>query len=120
MDRIVVPGLRVQARVGAGEAERARPQGIEVDVELHLDLGPAGVADSLSSTVDYERVCELVHEVVGSRAFHLIESVAEECAAAALGRFPVDAVVVRVRKPGALAAWGVPHALVEVHRTRHG
>ena len=120
MDRIVVPELRLQARVGVGEEERARPQRVVLRVELRLDLGPAGASDALSDTVDYEAVCELAERIVRSRPFELIEAMAEEVAAALLDELDVREARVRVRKPGALARWGVPFAEVEVRRRRDG
>jgi dihydroneopterin aldolase len=116
MDRILVPGIRLEAKVGVGDAERAAPQEVLVDVELHLDLSAAGRSDELTASVDYEDVCRVVADVCDSHPFRLIEAIAEESAAALLGRFRVDEVCVRVRKPGALRAWGVPHAEVEVRR----
>ena len=54
MDRMLVPGIRLEARVGVGEEERAVPQEITVDVELTLDLSRAGATDDIDATVDYE------------------------------------------------------------------
>jgi dihydroneopterin aldolase len=103
-----------------GEDERAAPQDIVVDVELRLDLGLAGRTDDLAATVDYEAVCELVDGLVRARTFRLIEAVADAVASALLARFAVTEARVRVGKPGALKAWGVPHAAVEVCRKRGG
>ena len=120
MDRIVVPGLRLQARVGVGDGERAAPQEITLDVELRLDLLRAGETDDLTATVDYEAVCRVVDDFVRSRSFRLLEAVAHETASALLERFAAAEARVRVRKPAALAAWGVPYAEVEVRRHRDG
>jgi dihydroneopterin aldolase len=119
MDRIVVPGLPLRARVGVEDAERAAEQEIVVEVELGLDLGPAGRSDDLAHTVDYDTVCDVVARAVGARAFRLVEAVAEESARALLAAFgEVTEVRVQVRKPGALRARGVPYAAVEVTRRR--
>ncbi|HUF77025.1 MAG TPA: dihydroneopterin aldolase [Longimicrobiales bacterium] len=120
MDRLLVPELRLQARVGVGEEERARAQRVVLGIELHLDLSRAGTSDDLRDTVDYEAVCELADQIVRARPFELIEAIAEEVAAALLERFDVAEARVRVRKPGALARWGVPYAEVEVRRRRDG
>lgn len=120
VDRILVTGLRLEARVGVGEGERASPQEILVDVELHLDLSRAGQTDELAATVDYDEVCRIVDTVARARAFRLIEAIAEETAAALLARFDVTEVRIQVRKPGALKAWNVPHAAVEVRRRTDG
>jgi dihydroneopterin aldolase len=119
VDRVIIAALPVDARVGVTAEERAVPQGLSLDVELFLDLTRAGKQDELSATVDYAAVCASVLAVVEARAFHLIEAVADEVAAALLQHYPVAGVCVRVRKPGALRAFGAANAAVEVQRTRH-
>lgn len=118
MDRIVLPRIPLLAHVGVSVEERSEEQEIEIDVELHMDLAPAGASDELHDTVDYEVVCEALDAVARSRHFHLIEALADEAARAVLGAFPVAEVTVRVRKPSALAEWGAPHAEVEIRRRR--
>jgi dihydroneopterin aldolase len=118
VDRIIVPEIPLRARVGVTAEERAAEQEIFVDVEVGLDLRPAGTSDDLGLSVDYEAVCEAVEAVARSRPFRLIETIAEECARALLTGFAVAEVRVRVRKPGALRSRGVPYAAVEVFRRR--
>lgn len=119
MDRIVVADLPLRTRVGVTDAERAEEQDVLIDVELSLDLSQAGRTDALEHTIDYEGVCDVVASTVRARAHRLIEAVAESCAAEVLSAFPsVVEVHVRVRKPGALRARGVPYAAVEVVRRR--
>lgn len=120
VDRIVIPRIPVRAFVGVRAEEREVEQDIRVSLGLELDLARAGADDDLALTVDYEAVCAAVAEVVGARAFHLIEAVAEEVAAAVLGGFAVASVEVRVEKPGALEHRGVPFAAVEIRRGRDG
>ena len=118
MDRIILPEIPLRARVGVSAEERAAEQEIFLDMELGLDLRPAGMSDDLGLTVDYEAVCEAVAGVARSRPFRLIEAIAEECAQAVLSVFAVEEVRVRVRKPAALRSRGVPYAAVEVLRRR--
>jgi len=120
VDRIVIPGIPLRAHVGVTGEERRTAQDLVVDLVLHLDLAPAGAADDLSKTVDYDAVCASVAGVVTSQPFHLIEAVAERVAGTILGGFDVAEVEVRVQKPGALQGWGVPFAAVEVSRRRDG
>jgi len=119
VDRIVVPGIPLRAQVGTTEEERASPQEIRVFLSLYLDLETAGRSDALEDTVDYDAVCATVAEIVASRPFHLIESLAREVAAAVLASFDLEEVEVRVEKPDALKARGVPFAAVEIRRSRH-
>jgi dihydroneopterin aldolase len=119
VDRIVVPGLPLRARVGVTDAERAVAQDVSLHVELGLDLRGAGVHDDLARTVDYDAVCVCLGAVVGAAEFRLIEAIAEACARALLSDFPsVEEARVEVRKPSALRSRGVPYAAVEVTRRR--
>ena len=118
MDRIVVPEIPLRAHLGVTPEERREEQDVFVDLVMHLDLAPAGAWDNLDLTVDYDAVCEVVARVVTSHPFHLIEAMAEDIARTILSDFEVDEVDVRVRKPGALLARGVPHAAVEIRRRR--
>ena len=119
MDRIVIPGIPLEARVGVSEDEMAGAQEVRVHLVLHVDLSAAGASDSLEDTVDYEAVCAAVADVVGRRPFKLIESMAAEVAAEVLRSFAVEEIEVRIEKPGALRARGVPFAAVELRRNRH-
>jgi dihydroneopterin aldolase len=120
MDRIVLPEIPLRAHVGVAAEEREKEQEISIHLVLHLDLSPAGTSDDITRTADYDAVCGAVAAVVGSRPFHLIEAVAEEVGKAILQDFDVDEIEVRVQKPGALRARGVPFAAVEIRRRRDG
>jgi dihydroneopterin aldolase len=118
MDRIIVSEIPLRAHVGVSAEERAREQEVLVDVELGLDLGPAGREDALEHTVDYDKVAAVVAATVQGREYRLIEAIAEACVAELFKGFRVSEALVRVRKPGALRAKGVPYAAVEVVRRR--
>jgi dihydroneopterin aldolase len=117
-DRIVLRNIRLDGRHGVPDEERATPQPFEVDVELGLDLGPAGRSDDLARTVDYSKVDQAVREIVGTRSFRLLETIAETIAERLLADHPVDEVVVRVRKPAVRLAGPVDYSGVEIRRTR--
>jgi dihydroneopterin aldolase len=120
-DRIVLTNMVFHGRHGVTENERANPQPFEVDVEIHLDLRPAGLADDLSKTVDYGEVFELARAVVDGPSRQLIESIAESIAQAVLERSAAvggTEVVVRVRKPQAPLAGQFDDAAVEITRRR--
>jgi dihydroneopterin aldolase len=117
-DRIVLHDLAFVARHGVHADERRYAQPFHVDVELELDLAPAGASDDLAATVDYAAVVGRVRAVVEGPGVDLVETLAARIAAAVLDAYPVDAVVVRVRKPG--VDLGVPAAWagVEIRRVR--
>jgi dihydroneopterin aldolase len=117
-DRILLTGILAEGRHGVRDHERVVPQVFEVDVELALDLGPAGASDDLDRTVDYSRVDALVRELVEGRSFLLIEALAETIATEILAGFPVEEVVVRVRKPAVVLGGPVESVGVEIRRRR--
>ena len=100
MDRILLEGMVFHGRHGTLPAERELGQPFVVDVELRLDLRPAGLSDDLAQTVDYGQVHRRVREIVEGSPANLTETVAERIATAILGDHPpVEAVRVRVVKP---------------------
>jgi dihydroneopterin aldolase len=105
---------------GVNPDEQVTPQRFEVDVELALDLGPAGRTDDLGRTIDYGRVYERCRDIVEHRHFGLIEALAEAIAADLLAGFPVDEVAVRVRKPDVRLGGDLRSAGVEIRRRAEG
>ncbi len=98
-DRILIQGIQFYGYHGVREEERKLGQRFVVDVDLRLDLSPGAGADSLSATVDYERVYAIVVEIGTREQFNLLEALASRVAAAILEQFPVRQVTVRVTKP---------------------
>jgi dihydroneopterin aldolase len=120
-DRIELRGLRVVARVGVLPIEQTQDQPLEIDVDLAVDLGAAGVTDDLSDTVDYGAVCDALVKAAASGHVALLERLAQRLVDAVLAvdaRIDaVDLVVRKVRPP-------VPHDLatsgVHIMRRREG
>ena len=100
MDRILLNGMVFYGSHGTLPAERELGQPFLVDVELHLDLRPAGLSDDLARTVDYGQVHRRVREIVEGPPVNLTETVAERITTAILEDHPpVEAVRVKVAKP---------------------
>jgi dihydroneopterin aldolase len=118
-DRIVLSGLVFEGRHGYGDAERAVPQPIEVDVVLLLDLSAAGSTDDLERSVDYSEVAWQVGRIVQQRTFRLIESIAQAIAGELLATHQqLAAVEVRVHKPNVRLGDGPGGAAVVIRRGR--
>ncbi len=117
-DRIIMEGLEFHGYHGVLDAEREMGQPFQVDLELVLDLGPAGRADDPALTVDYSAVYAEVKKAFQARRYRLIEAVAEAVAAAVLSSFPVDEVRVRLRKPHAPVRGRFKYFAVEIVRRR--
>lgn len=117
-DRIVLHDMVFQGRHGVFEHEQLEPQPFHVDVELFLDLQPAGLEDELAKTVDYGAVFETCRSIVESTSFRLIEAIAAAIAHELLADFPVAEVTVRVRKPNLPIEGTLAWAGVEIRRRR--
>jgi dihydroneopterin aldolase len=84
-DRIELRGLRSVGTHGVLVEEQERAQPFEVDLDLDVDLRPAGVSDALADTVDYGAVADVVAATVsGPRSFSLLEALAWHVADAVL------------------------------------
>jgi len=119
-DRIVLTNMRFQGRHGFYDHELLEPQPFEVDVELVLDLQPAGMDDDLAKSVDYGAVYEVVRAIVESTSFRLLEAIAEAISHELLADFAVNEVGVRVRKPAVKLGGPLDYAGVEIRRRRPG
>jgi dihydroneopterin aldolase len=116
MDKIILQGLRFMACHGALPHERQVMQLFLVDLELQLDLRPAGGSDRLEDTVDYGAVYETVRQVLTGSPYTLLEALAEACAQKILETYPVGQVMVRLTKPHAPIGGDMAAAAVEIIR----
>ena len=117
-DRIVLTNMQFQGRHGYYDHELLTPQPFEVDVELQLNLQPAGVDDDLAKSVDYAEVYTATRQIVESTSFRLLEALAEAISHEILTEFPVTEVGVRVRKPAVQLDGPLDYAGVEIWRRR--
>ena len=98
-DRIRIEGMVFEGRHGVHEHEQRNTQPFEVDLELVLDLEPAGRTDDLDLTIDYSAVFETCRRLVETTSFRLIEALAQRIADEVLATYHPHQVTVRIRKP---------------------
>lgn len=109
--------LQVDCIVGVYEHERKKPQTVILDIDLDYDFAAAAGSDAIADALDYDRVASGVTEHIQGRAFHLIETMAEETAALLLNLMArVQRVRLEIRKPAAVPA--ARCAFVRVERNR--
>ena len=110
---VFMRGLELEAEIGVHPHERGRVQPLRVDVEAELAPGPVtGMAD----TLNYETLRALALALADRGHIELVESYADDLAAAVLRNTAALRVRVRVEKPEALA--GAQAAGVEVLLSR--
>lgn len=119
-DRIVLHDMRFMGRHGVHDGEQIEAQPFAVDVELVLNLQPAGIEDDLARTVDYGAVFDVCRQIVESTSFRLVEALAEALAHEIVADFPVTEVGVRVRKLQPPIDGTLAWAGVEIWRRRSG
>ena len=101
-DVIFIDDLLVRCIIGIHDWERKARQDVLVNIELAVDTAPAGASDDFADAVDYRAMAKRVIEAVEASAFQLVEALAEEIAGLCLEDDRVEAVRVRVEKPGAI------------------
>lgn len=97
-DRIQIKGLRLVTRVGVPDEERALPQSVAANVSIALSESSGGFGDRIERTIDYYRVSQRLREVAASGERRLIETLAEDLAAAVLAFAGVLSVTLEVEK----------------------
>lgn len=116
MDSIILSGIRAFGTHGVLPEEQARPQPFEVDLELRLDLAPAGCSDALSDTVDYDGLAARVVAIVEKGGCALLETLASRIAEASRSDPRVLSVAVTVRKLRPPVPVAVDHVAVRIER----
>lgn len=98
MGKVALEGMEFYARHGYYEEERKIGNKYSVDVELDVDFTEAAMDDKLEGTVNYERVYEVVAEVMNIDA-QLLEHLAGKMIRQLKTEFPqVNQVKVKVSK----------------------
>lgn len=98
MGKVSLEGMEFYARHGYYEEERKIGNKYRVDVTLELDFRGAAEEDKLEGTVNYEKVYELVKEVMAINAL-LLEHLAGKMVKSIKNHFPqVSKVLVKISK----------------------
>ncbi|MEM2901089.1 MAG: dihydroneopterin aldolase [Thermoplasmata archaeon] len=118
LDKIVVKNMAFYAFHGLDEEEAKQGQRFFIDVELYLDLMPAGLKDDIRLTTNYAKIYARVKELAQDRRFILIEALAESIASTLIKETNGEEVVVRVRKPSTPIKGILDYVEVEIHRCR--
>lgn len=97
-DTIEIRRLQVRSHIGVPDEERADEQTLLVTVRMVPAQGFDGLADDISSTIDYHAVALEIQALACSRPRKLIETLALEIADRLLGNHPLKSVAVSIEK----------------------
>jgi FolB domain-containing protein len=117
-DLVEVRGLRLRARIGVTQEERAQEQGVVISVAARLDTRRASALDDITETLDYEEAVRQISKIVSGESYALAETLADRIARTLLSNPSVDDVWVRISKPEVTLAEEVDEVAVEISRTR--
>lgn len=118
-DKMQLEGLRFYGYHGVHDAEQQLGQRFVVDLEMELDLRPAGLSDDPADTVNYSLVYQAVKQIMEGPPRKLLENVAEAIASCVLKDFGVDSVRVKVKKPEVPVKGSIlDYASVEIYRCK--
>jgi dihydroneopterin aldolase len=118
-DQITLANVAYFARHGLHPEEERLGQRFYVDLTVDIDLSAVGRSDDFADTVGYDKLLDVVGEVVAGERVNLIEVLADRIARAVLVRFDkITASTVTVRKPSAPVEGILDHVAVTVRRRR--
>ncbi len=116
MDIVFIENLKFKASIGVWEWEARIKQNLVVDLWLGTDIKLAAESDNLKHAVNYKSVSIRISELINSRRFKLIETVAENIADVLLSEFFVSWCKVKVSKPRAVESSNNVGVIIERHK----
>jgi 7,8-dihydroneopterin aldolase/epimerase/oxygenase len=96
--QIHIEQLKVFARVGVPQAERAKRQRLVLNITLWPRRDLRDIQDAIVQTVDYSSVCREAKQFLSGRAPKLIETLANALASHLLRKFRIRKVRIEIRK----------------------
>ena len=103
LDKIHIEDIKLSCIIGINEDERINQQDVIINIKIYADLNVACKSDNIKDTIDYKKIKKSIVETVKSSSYFLIERLAEHIANICLNHELVQAVSVKVDKPGALS-----------------
>lgn len=103
---VFITNLRLDALIGVYEHELVNPQPLVINIDLTVSEDKSDIDDKLVGVVCYETIVNKIKAIVSSGHVNLVETLAEDFAAACLEDPRVLAARIRLEKPEAIAEAG--------------
>ena len=118
-DQILLTGIRAFGYHGLFDFETEEGQNFLVDLAISIDLSKASVSDSISDTVDYGAIAEIVVEEIEGDRVILIEKLAGKIGDRVLALdTKIMKVEITVHKPQAPVKAELSDIAVKITRSR--
>ena len=101
MDKICIIDLKIPGKHGVYEFEKDKEGLFELDIEMYTDLTLPGNSDQLNDTVNYDEAVGVITDIFHKKDYNLIEAVGDDICKGLLRKYPIEKVIVRIRKPHA-------------------
>jgi len=111
-NKIFVRDMVVGINIGVFDHEKTGPQRVCINVIAVPEIWPDALKDNINDTVSYDLIVQHILRLIENRHIHLVETLAEDIAAACLGE-KIKEVTVRVEKLDIY-----PYAIVGTEITR--
>lgn len=102
MDTTFIHNLNCQAIIGIHAFERLKPQRLIISVDLYRDITKAAVNEAIEFALNYFEITQFIEAFVGNSEYQLIETLAENLADTLIKTYQLEAIKLRLQKPGAL------------------
>ncbi len=96
--QIHIEQLKVFARVGVPQAERAKRQRLVLNITLWPARDLRDLQDRIARTVDYSALCQDAKDFLSRQSPKLLETLANDLASHLLRKFRVRKISIEVRK----------------------
>lgn len=103
MDKVYIHGLEVETVIGIYPWERIARQRLVLDLEMDCDIAAAAASEDISHTLNYKAISDRILAYVREHELQLVETLAERLAQMVLEDFPVQALRLKLAKPGAVS-----------------
>ena len=97
--KIFINNLKLMASVGAYENEKKHKQQIIIDIEIYLTNESETKKDELHETQDYSQFRNIVHDIVNSKHFQLLEILTNKVHSAIIKKEFVIGAKIKITKP---------------------
>jgi dihydroneopterin aldolase len=97
-DEIHIEQLEVSGVIGVSEHERKAPQRLTINISFWPRRQTRDMEDRIGETINYAVVAEETQKFVHDQAVNLIETLADRLAAHLLKKFPIQKIILEIRK----------------------
>ncbi|MFC7061786.1 dihydroneopterin aldolase [Halobacillus seohaensis] len=119
MDQINVNGMEFWAYHGLFPEENKLGQRFYVDLELELNLKPAGTTDDMNESINYGDVYQVTKTIVEGEPKNLVETVSENLAGELLHQFSLlEGCRVKITKPDPPIPGHYKSVAIDIYRSR--